>query len=168
MRKYLVFETRSVYQLQLEPLLGCSWRSSIISCGIAQYLQLGVYNDYNLNHCRVATEGVQYQMEELSICNLECVSSATRTTVGLQLKGYSIRWKNLVLATQSVYQLQLEPLSGCNRRGSTISDWSTQYLQLEVYIDCNSNHCLVATRRGNTISGRSTQYLQMFAYSNCN
>jgi hypothetical protein len=127
-----------------------------------------VYNDYYLNHCPVATEGVQYQMEELSICNLECVSSATRTTVGLQLKGYSIRRKNLVLATQSVYQLQLEPLSGCNRRGITVSDGSTQYLQLEVYIDCNSNHCPVATRRGNTISGRSTQDLQMFAYSNCN
>jgi hypothetical protein len=104
-----------------------------------------VYIDYNLNHCLVAIEGVQYQTKELSICNLKCISSATRTIVGLQLKGYSIRRKNLVLATQSVYQLQLEPLSGCNKRGCTVSDESTQYLQLEVYIDCNSNHCPVAT-----------------------
>jgi hypothetical protein len=37
------------------------------------------------------------------------------------------------------------PTSGCKERGSTISGGSTQYFQLRVYIDCNSNNCPVAT-----------------------
>jgi hypothetical protein len=134
-----VFATRSAHQLQLEPLSGCNWRRSTILGGSTQYLQLGVYIDCNSNHCLVATEEVvQYQAGALSICKSKCISIATRTTVGLQLKGYSIRRKQWVIATQNVHRLQLEPLSGCNERGSTVSGGSTQYLQLRVYIDCNS------------------------------
>jgi hypothetical protein len=43
MRKHLVFATQSVYQLQLEPLSDCNWRSIIVSGGSTQHLQLGVY-----------------------------------------------------------------------------------------------------------------------------
>jgi hypothetical protein len=58
-RKRSVFATRNLHRLQLEPL-------------------------------SVATEEVvQYQAGALTIYNSECISIATRTTVGVQLKGYN-------------------------------------------------------------------------------
>jgi hypothetical protein len=76
--------------------------------------------------------------------------------------------QNSVFLTRSAHRLQLEPLSGCNKRGITISGVSAQYLQLEVYIDCNSNYCPVATKGVLQISGGSTQYLQLGVYIDCN
>jgi hypothetical protein len=105
-RKTKVITTLDIFKkskLQQRLLPDCKW---YIGCNCkwynvatrkkTQYLQLGVYIDCNSNRCPVATEGY-----------------------------YSIMRKHSVFAIRSVHQLQLEPLFGCNWRGSTVSSRNT-------------------------------------------
>jgi hypothetical protein len=111
-----VFATRSAHRLQLEPLFGCNWRRSTISGGSTQYLQLRVYIDCNSNHCSVATEEV-FQYQAGTLSI--CNSMC------------------ISIATRTTVRLQLKGI---------VSGRSIEFLQLGMDIDCNLNHCPVATK----------------------